>query len=102
MYSMQHGDTRLRAPYVDTLGPPHMPLRISISIGWWGVLVGGDMLCCHLSSGLLTGPLYEEGLDIPLRSLCIDVVLIEYPQQYTSTRCPLKDYPWTTLRSHLG
>ena len=54
------------------------------------------------SSGLLTGPLYEEGLDIPLRSLCIDVVLIEYPQQHTSTRCPLKDYPWTTLRSHLG
>ena len=51
---------------------------------------------------LLTGPLYEEGLDIPLRSLCIDVVLIEYPQQHTSTRCPLKDYPWTNLRSHLG
>ena len=99
---MEGDNTRLRAPYVDTLGPPHMPLRISISIGWWGVLVGGDMLCCHPPTGLLTGPLYEEGLDIPLRSLCIDVVLIEYPQQHTSTRCPLKDYPWTTLRSHLG
>ena len=45
--------------------------------------------CCHLPSGHHTGPLYEEGLDIPLRSLCIDVVLIDYPQQYTSIRYPL-------------
>ena len=44
--------------------------------------------------GLLAGPLYEEGLDIPLRSFCIDVVLIDYPQQYTSTRYP----SWIILR----
>ena len=43
MYSMQHGDTRLRAPYVDTLrASPYAPL-------YWhldrvvGVLVCGDI-----------------------------------------------------------
>ena len=30
---MEGDNTRLRAPYVDTLGPPHMPLSIGISIG---------------------------------------------------------------------
>ena len=61
MYSMQHGDTRLRAPYMDTLrASPYAPQ-------YWhldrvvGVLVDGDILCCHPPSGILTGPLYEEG-----------------------------------------
>ena len=30
---MEGDNTRLRAPYVDTLGPPHMSLSIGISIG---------------------------------------------------------------------
>ena len=57
---MEGDNTRLRAPYVDTLGPPHMPLRISISIGWWGFL---SVMTYQLppSLGSLTGPLYEEG-----------------------------------------
>jgi len=37
-------------------------------------------------SSMLTGPLYEEGLDIPPRTSCIDVVLNNYPQQLTSNR----------------
>ena len=61
MYSMQHGDTGLRAPYVDTLRAPYIPLGSGIPQRVVGVLVGGDMLCCHPPSGLLTGPLYEEG-----------------------------------------
>ena len=66
MYAMQHGDTCLRAPYMDTLQTsPYAPQY------WYldrvvGGLVGGDMLCCHPPSGILTGPLYEEPRRVPL------------------------------------
>ncbi len=30
-----------------------------------GVLVGGDILCCHPPSGILTGPLYEDPKRVP-------------------------------------
>lgn len=62
---LMEGDaTRLRAPYVDTLSPPICP-SVVVPRRVVDVLVGGDMLCCHPPSGILTGPLYEEGLDIP-------------------------------------
>ena len=51
----------LRAPYMDSLAPSpgvgcilqhHRPLSFT---------VGGDIPCCHLPWGYLTGPLNEEG-----------------------------------------
>ena len=62
---MEGDNTRLRAPYVDTL-------RASLYASqYWhldrvvGVLVCGDILCCNPSSGILTGPLYEEPKRVP-------------------------------------
>ena len=37
--------------------------------------MGGDILCCHLLWGFLTGPLYEEGERGPFRGLLVLVVI---------------------------
>lgn len=65
MYWMQHGDTCLRAPYVDTLKTSPYALQYLHPERVVGVLVGGDILCCHLPSGILTGPLYEDPKRVP-------------------------------------
>ena len=43
------------------------------------VTVGGDILCCHLPFGFLTGPLYEEGERGPFRGLLVLVVIDTTP-----------------------
>lgn len=61
MSLMQHGDTGLRAPYMDRPLDPSSCFLVLVSKRVVGGLVGGDILCCHPPSEFHTGPLYEEG-----------------------------------------
>ena len=64
-YPMRRRDTGLRAPYMDTLRAPPICPSVVVPQRVVGVLVGGDILCCHLPSGVLTGPLYEDPKRVP-------------------------------------
>ena len=87
---LMEGDaTRLRAPYVDTLKTSPYALQYLHLERSVGVLSVVTCYVATLPRVSLRVPYMKRVKGPPLRSLCIDVVLIDYPQQYTPTSYPL-------------